>query len=133
MNNINLEKQIIGLIPSKTIKNAIKENNHKFTDEEYVKIVIDFAKSWESRITLLIALKDHLTNDNLIAYVNAYVESEMNAYNKFLMNDDDYVYDVDMEKGSFIEKDKVEITNSSYVSISKNKKYIHKCDGECVT
>ena len=55
MNNINLEKQIIGLIPSQTIKNAIKENNHKFTDEEYVKIVIDFAKSWESRITLLIA------------------------------------------------------------------------------
>lgn len=120
MNNINLEKQIIGLIPSQTIKNAIKENNHKFTDEEYVKIVIDFAKSWESRITLLIALKDHLANDNLIAYVNAYVESEMNAYNKFVMNDDGYVYDVDMDIITHLSEKYLCPTFSSVFDVIKN-------------
>ena len=30
MNNIDLEKQIIELIPSKAMRDAIKENNHKF-------------------------------------------------------------------------------------------------------
>ena len=34
MNKIDLEKQIIELIPSKTMRDAIKENNHKFTDIE---------------------------------------------------------------------------------------------------
>ena len=35
------------------------------------------------------------------------------------------IYDVDMENGRFIEKNKVEITNSSYVTISHNGKYLY--------
>ena len=35
------------------------------------------------------------------------------------------IYDVDMEKGRFMEKEQVEITNSSYVTISHNGKYLY--------
>ncbi len=35
------------------------------------------------------------------------------------------IYDVDMENGYFIEKDQVAITNSSYVTISHNGKYLY--------
>ena len=35
------------------------------------------------------------------------------------------IYDVDMEKGRFIEKDEVRITNSSYVTISHNQKFLY--------
>ena len=35
------------------------------------------------------------------------------------------IYDVDMENGRFIEKNQVEITNSSYVTISHNSKYLY--------
>ena len=35
------------------------------------------------------------------------------------------IYDVDMENGRLLEKDQVEITNSSYVTISHNKKYLY--------
>ena len=35
------------------------------------------------------------------------------------------VYDVDMNHGRFTEKDRVEITNSSYVTISHNQKYLY--------
>ena len=35
------------------------------------------------------------------------------------------VYDVDMEHGVFHEKEKVEISNSSYVTISHNRKYLY--------
>ena len=37
----------------------------------------------------------------------------------------DEIYDVDMENGRFTEKDQVEITNSSYVTISHNSKYLY--------
>lgn len=35
------------------------------------------------------------------------------------------IYDVDLENGRFYEKDQVEITNSSYVTISHNRKYLY--------
>ena len=53
MNNIDLEKQIIELIPSKTMRVAIKKNNHKFIDIEYVQLVQEFSKSWENKLNLL--------------------------------------------------------------------------------
>ena len=35
------------------------------------------------------------------------------------------IYDVDMKNGRFKEKDKVEITNSSYLTISHNGKFLY--------
>lgn len=35
------------------------------------------------------------------------------------------IYDMDMEKGRFYEKDQVEITNSSYVTISHNQRFLY--------
>lgn len=94
MNSIDLEKQIIELIPSQTIKNAIKESNHKFTDLEYVQLVEEFAKSWNSKINLLNKIKENINNKNIISYIDAYVTSEYNAYNKFIKKEENYVYDV---------------------------------------
>ena len=56
-----------------------------------------------------------MAGEKYVAYVSTYTMGDKHGIR---------VYDVDMEKGSFTEKDKVEITNSSYVSISKNKKYL---------
>ena len=54
--------------------------------------------------------------DNYVAYVSTYTMGDKHGIR---------VYDVDMEKGTFKEKDKVEISNSSYISISHNKKYLY--------
>lgn len=51
-----------------------------------------------------------------VAYVSTYTMGDSHGIR---------VYDVDMEHGRFIEKDKVEITNSSYLSISHNGKYLY--------
>lgn len=56
-----------------------------------------------------------MAGDKYVAYVSTYTMGDKHGIR---------VYDVDMENGRFEEKDKVEITNSSYVSISKNKKYL---------
>ncbi len=54
--------------------------------------------------------------EKYVAYVSTYTQGDSHGIK---------IYDVDMEKGRFIEKDKVEITNSSYIKISHNKKYLY--------
>lgn len=57
-----------------------------------------------------------MVKENYVAYVSTYTQGDSHGIK---------IYDVDMEKGRFREKDKVEITNSSYVSISHNGKYLY--------
>ena len=57
--------------------------------------------------------------DKYVAYVSTYTSG---------MNDNIHgikIYDVDMENGYFKEKGQVEITNSSYLTISHNSKYLY--------
>lgn len=55
-------------------------------------------------------------NERYVAYVSTYTMGDSHGIR---------VYDVDMEEGRFVEKDKVEITNSSYATISHNGKYLY--------
>ena len=55
--------------------------------------------------------------DKYVAYVSTYT-----------MGGDQYgikIYDVDLKNGRFIPKDQVEITNSSYVTISHSRKFLY--------
>lgn len=54
--------------------------------------------------------------EKYVAYVSTYTQGDSHGIK---------IYDVDMEKGRFVEKDRVEITNSSYVTISHNGKYLY--------
>lgn len=51
-----------------------------------------------------------------VAYVSTYTMGDNHGIK---------IYDVDMEKGRLIEKDEVVITNSSYITISHNQKYLY--------
>ncbi len=56
--------------------------------------------------------------EKYVAYVSSYTSG----------NKDNYgirIYDVDLEQGRMKEKKKVEITNSSYISISHNQKFLY--------
>lgn len=54
--------------------------------------------------------------DKYVAYVSTYTMGDNHGIK---------IFDVDMEKGRLIKKDQVEITNSSYVTISHNSKYLY--------
>ncbi len=60
--------------------------------------------------------KASLQEEKYVAYVSTYTQGDSHGIK---------IYDVDMENGRFIEKDKVEITNSSYVTISHNGKILY--------
>ena len=55
-------------------------------------------------------------DDRYVAYVSTYTRNADIGL---------YIYDVDVKKGRFTEKDRVKITNSSYLSISHNGKYMY--------
>lgn len=57
-----------------------------------------------------------MKKEKYVAYVSTYTQGDRHGIK---------IYEVDMENGRFIEKDKVEITNSSYVTISHNGKYLY--------
>lgn len=57
-----------------------------------------------------------MEQEKYVAYVSTYTQGDNHGIK---------IYDVDMEKGRFTEKDEVKITNSSYVTISHNKKYLY--------
>lgn len=54
--------------------------------------------------------------ERYVAYVSAYTYGNKHGIR---------IYDVDLERGRFVEKDQVEISNSSYVTISHNGKYLY--------
>lgn len=59
-----------------------------------------------------------MSKEKYVAYVSTYTSGNKSSYGI-------RIYDVDMENGRFIEKDQVEITNSSYVTVSHNQKYLY--------
>lgn len=59
-----------------------------------------------------------MNKDKYVAYVSTYTSQNKSSYGI-------RIYDVDMENGRFTEKDQVEITNSSYVTVSHNEKFLY--------
>lgn len=54
--------------------------------------------------------------ERYVAYVSSYTQVDKHGIT---------IFDVDIENGYFTEREKVEISNSSYVTISKNRKYLY--------
>ncbi|NLL77483.1 MAG: lactonase family protein [Clostridiales bacterium] len=59
-----------------------------------------------------------MENEKYVAYVSTYTTSMGDKHGI-------KIYDVDMKQGRMTEKDQVEITNSSYITISHNQKYLY--------
>lgn len=57
-----------------------------------------------------------MKKEKYIAYVSTYTRGDNHGIN---------IYDVDLDHGTFKEKDKIVITNSSYATISHSKKYLY--------
>ena len=58
------------------------------------------------------------TKDRYVAYVSSYTSAGTDNFGI-------RIYDADIENGRLYEKDKVEISNSSYITISHNRKFLY--------
>lgn len=59
-----------------------------------------------------------MKQEKYVAYVSSYTIGDKDQYGI-------RIYDVDMENGRMTEKNKVKITNSSYITLSHNQKYLY--------
>lgn len=59
-----------------------------------------------------------MKKDKYVAYVSTYTSGNKSSFGI-------KIYDVDVENGRMTEKDQVEITNSSYVTISHSRKFLY--------
>ncbi len=57
-----------------------------------------------------------MSTDKYVAYVSTYTMGDKMGIK---------IFDVDVEKGRFTQKDSVEITNSSYITLSHNNKFLY--------
>lgn len=57
-------------------------------------MVQEFSKSWKTKLDILNQIKTLSDNKNIISYIKAYVKSEINAYNQFVLKEENYIYDV---------------------------------------
>lgn len=57
-----------------------------------------------------------MSAEKYVAYVSTYTTNDHHGIK---------IYDVDLKNGRFTEKDEVEITNSSYLTISHNRKFLY--------
>ena len=80
MINRKLEKEIINLIPSKTLKDEIYMRKHKFSDLELAQIVIEFASTWKEMMDHLFKLKKEIKEAKVVEYISQYMEIEQKQY-----------------------------------------------------
>lgn len=59
-----------------------------------------------------------MASDKYVAYVSGYTIGSKDPYGI-------HIFDVDVKKGTMTEKGKVKISNSSYVTVSHNRKYLY--------
>lgn len=57
-----------------------------------------------------------MAKEKYVAYVSTYTQKDSHGIK---------IYDVDMEKGRFLPKNEIEISNASYICTSHNKKYLY--------
>ena len=122
MRNTELEKRIINLIPSTTVKKEIERQNYKFSDLELVQIVIEFASTWKEMMDYLFKLKKEIKEDKVVEYISQYIEIEQKQYELLVTNDSNYVYEVDMYPGSSCDKYLCPSYESSYITIESYEK-----------
>lgn len=89
-----LEKKIIELIPSKTIKTEIVKQQYHFGEIDLVQIIIEFARYWDEMISLLEEIIQYLDSSKLIQYVEDIIKCEKKSYQDFISNSPNYVYDI---------------------------------------
>ena len=113
-----LEKKIISIIPSKTVRDVVNSTNHKFTDIELVQIIIEFAPSWDEMIMLLLECKKDIDDIKIKKYITQFVRNEKKQYKMLTTQEDGYIYDVIMNPDYNNENYLVPDFESAFITIN---------------
>lgn len=97
MTRKSFEKKIISLLPSKTLKENIKQTAHKFNDEDILKIIEDYSGCFKQKLDLLFLASQIFTDKNSVKHTKKLIEYNKKQYDEFVKDDDNSVYYVEIK------------------------------------
>ena len=89
----SMTREIIALIPSDDLKVEIQRRNHCFTEEELLQIAYTYAPTFDKRLSLLERISA-IASAEISALSKAYIDYETANYNRFLNENDGFVYEL---------------------------------------
>ncbi len=104
MNKEELIKTIVGFIPSETVKKKVEETHHVFDEADLIQIVILYAPDHAKRLETLQELYHVIKRQKLKKYVAAYVQEQIDAYERLTGKEDGYIYEVNMDSENAYEE-----------------------------
>jgi len=94
MKYYELYNQVLDLLPSKDLKQAIANHHTVLKPIELVKIIEGYAKSFDHRIILLEGLKDCTDDRAVIEFIERQIQYHLNSRAKFVSEDDGSVFEL---------------------------------------
>ena len=93
-----LQNLVVRLIKSKSLKVAIQKTNKIFKPIELVKIVFNYAESYDQRLNLLSLIKTNINDDSLKKYIAQLIEVQKEIHKKFIQNKENCVYELHIKE-----------------------------------
>ena len=93
-----LQKIVVRLIKSDSLKSEIQKTNTVFKPIELVKIVFNYADSYDQRLNLLSLIKITIDDEILKEYISRLIETQKEIHKKFLQNDKNCVYELHIKE-----------------------------------
>ena len=94
MKYTELYNQVLDLIPSKDLKQAIKKNHTVFKPIELAEIIERYAKSFDQRIMMFEELKDCIDDCAVIEFIERQVQYHLDSRARFISEDDGSVFEL---------------------------------------
>lgn len=88
-----LQRRIVSLIPSTSLKNQIRLTNHRLSDADMLSTAYRYAPDYDTRIELLQMLEQHFTGE-LRDYTSRLIQVQRKMLEVFLESEDNAVYEL---------------------------------------
>ncbi len=92
-----MREEIIELLPSPELKATIRETNHRFTENELLQIIHEYAPTFDGRQELLGRFAEIVSPD-VSALAKAYMEYEQDTFERFAGASEGFVYELQIKR-----------------------------------
>ncbi|MDE7213221.1 MAG: hypothetical protein K2N42_01420 [Anaeroplasmataceae bacterium] len=91
-----LEKKIVELLPSKTLKDYVSTNDFHFQEKDLLKFIIDYAKTFSQKLSLLEAAATLFQDKENKIHAKKLIQFHQKMYDEFMQTSDDAVYEIEI-------------------------------------
>ena len=128
------ERKILKLLPSDSLKEAIKEYGHKFSDMDIIKIIHDYGRTFDEKLALFEEAKSIFTDKKVINYTGRVIAHYHKMLNEFSKSDENTAFKVEIQHSATAEADEyiTKTFEDAKALYSGFVRYFYRNDGQTV-